>query len=142
MTRPKIVSGARVLVYINGKLFGVCTGFSWNSLTPRKKIRGIDIANVLELAATTTEVTWTMSVLRTIGDGGMQGQGVVVLQPSLSLEKYFTILLIERMSNLPIFRCDLNNTDSESWNVFAKNLMQGQIQGSGIIWDNEANQNQ
>jgi hypothetical protein len=138
MTRPKIVVAAKILVYVNGKLFGRCTSFSWTSSTPRKKLRVIDIQVAVELMSTTIDVTWTMGVLRTVGDGGLQGAGVVAQQSELSREKYFTIQLVERTSGLTIFRSDLNNTDAEQWHVNAKGLLEGQASGSGITWVNEA----
>lgn len=135
--RPILVSGAKVLCYINGKLFGRVTSFSWASATPRKKIRCVDISIPLELAATTTDLTWQMGVLRTIGDGGLQGSGIVADFNNVIKEKYFTILLIERTSNLVLFKSDLCNTDSESWSVVNKSIMSGQVSGSGILWQNE-----
>jgi hypothetical protein len=140
MTRPKIVVAAKILVYINGKLFGRCTSFSWSSMTPRKKIRTIDIQHPVELAATTVDIGWQMGVLRTIGDGGLQGAGVVAQQSDLSREKYFTIQLVERTSGLTLFRSDLNNTDAEQWGVTAKGLLSGTANGSGILWVNETAQ--
>jgi hypothetical protein len=140
MSRPKIVSAPRILVYVNGKLFGRCTSFSWTSSTPRKKIRTIDIPNPVELAATTVDVTWNLGALRTVGDGGLQGVGIAPQQTDLSLEKYFTLQLIERTSGLTIFRSDLCNTDAETWSVTAKGLLAGAANGSGIIWSNESSQ--
>lgn len=138
MNRPRLVTGAKVLVYVNGKLFGRCAGFSWTSMTPRRKIRVIDVPFPVELAATGSEVTWTMNVLRTIGDGGMQGAGVLVPPAQVISEKYFTLQLVERTTGLTLFKSDFNNSDSESWQILPKMIMQGQIQGSGIVWVNEA----
>lgn len=135
--RPKIVVGAKVLVYVNGKLLGRCTSFSWNSVTPNKKIRTVDIQWPVELATTTTEVNWTMGVLRTIGDGGLQGAGLVAPQAVLSKQKYFTLLLLERTSNMTLFRADMCVVDSENWTVTAKEKMAGTCSGSAIIWVNE-----
>lgn len=140
MSASSLVHGARVLCYINGKLFGRVVSFGWNSSTPRKKIHTIDIPHPVEIATTTSDVTWQMSVLRTVGDGGMQGAGVVATAPVLSREKYFTILLLERTSNQTLFRADLCMTDSESWTVASKELVRGQVTGSGIVWVNEAAQ--
>jgi hypothetical protein len=78
-----------------------------------------------------------MGVLRTIGDGGLQGAGVVSQQSELSREMYFTIQLVERTSGLTLFRSDMNNTDSEQWSVTAKDLLLGNVSGSGISWVNE-----
>lgn len=138
MNRPRLVTGAKVLVYVNGKLFGRCAGFSWTSSTPRRKIRVIDIPFPVELAATTVEVTWTMNVLRTIGDGGMQGAGVIAPPTQVISEKYFTLQLVERSTGLTLFKSDLNETDGENWQILPKMIMQGQVQGSGIVWVNEA----
>lgn len=137
-TRPKLVSAPRILVYINGRLFGRCTSFSWTSTTPRRAIHTIDIANPVELAATTTDVAWQMGVLRTVGDGGAQGAGIVADQVNVIKEKYFTLLLIERQTNMTIFKSDLCNTNVENWSIAAKGLMLGQISGSGLVWVNEA----
>lgn len=139
--RPRLVTAAKVLCYVNGKLLGRVTSFSWTSTTPRKKIRGVDIPHPLELAATTTDVSWNMGVLRTVGDGGMQGAGMIAAQQAdVVREKYFTLLLIERSSNLVLFKADYCNTDSENWSINAKAIMSGQVTGSGIVWNNETAQ--
>lgn len=135
--RPKLVVAAKVLVYINGRLFGRCTSFQWTSRTPRRKIHVIDIQHPVELGATTVDVDWSMGVLRVIGDGGLQGAGVVAQQTDLSREKYFSLALVERSTGATIFKADLCATDSESWSVVAKDRMLGQANGSGIVWVNE-----
>ncbi len=135
--RPVLIVAAKILVYVNGKLFGRCASFNWTSATPRKKLHCIDIPHPVELAATTVETSWNMGVLRTVGDGGLQGAGVVAQQTELSREKYFTLQLVERTSGLTIFRSDYNQTDSESWTVTAKGLLAGQASGTSILWVNE-----
>lgn len=137
--RPRLVTAAKVLVYVNGRLFGRCTSFSWSSDTPRKEIRTVDIPHPVELAPTTTGVRWNMGVLRTVGDGGIQGAGMIATQQSdISREKYFTLLLVERSSNLVLFKADMCNTSSENWGINAKAIVSGQVSGSGIVWGNEA----
>lgn len=137
MSRPKIVVAAKILVYINGKLFGRCTSFSWSSVTQRKELETIDVEIPAELMSTRVRTAWSMGVLRTIGDGGLQGAGVASQQSDLSREKYFTIQLIERTSGLTIFRSDNNNTDSEQWSVNAKGMLIGTASGKSITWVNE-----
>ena len=137
MSRSKTVSGAKVVCYINNRAVGVVTSFSWTSSTPRRKIHCIDIPYPVELAATTSDISWQMQLVRTIGDGGAQGIGIATESGLISREKYFTIQLIERTSNLTIFRADYCQTDSENWSVAPKGLMMGNISGSGIAWANE-----
>lgn len=140
MPRPKLITAPRILVYINSRLYGVCTSFSFTSTTNRKKIQTVDILHPVELAVTTSVVTWNMGVLRVMGDGGLQGAGVVARPQDLSREKYFSILLVDRLSDLPIFSSDMNNVDAESWSVTAKGLLLGDVRGGGITWSNETNQ--
>ena len=136
--RPSTLNGARVLAYVNGKLLGIVTSFSWSSSTPRKAIRVVDIPHPVELAATTTEISWQMGVVRLMGDGGMQGNGIVANQTNIIKEKYFTIMLVERLSDLPVFQADMCQTDGEQWSITAKGLMTGTVSGKSIVWTNEA----
>jgi hypothetical protein len=136
-TKPKIVVAAKVLVYINNKLYGQVTSFSWNSSTPNKKIRTVDLQVPVELASTTSDITFNMGVLRTIGDGGIQGVGLVAPMPQLAKQKYFSILLLERTLKMPIFRADYCMVDDENWTLVAKEKMAGQVSCSAIIWTNE-----
>ena len=137
---PQVLHGARIACYVNGKLFGQCTGFNWTSNTVRKEIQTIDIAHPVELAATRTSVTWTMNVLRIAGDGGVQGAGMVAGQVNVIKEKYFTLLLVDLGTDLTVFKCDFNQTSSESWSIMSKGMMTGQVNGTGIVWVNEASQ--
>lgn len=137
--RAKSVHGARVLVYVNGVLFGRCAGFTWNGSSPRRKIHVVDTPHAVELAATTVDCSWSMTVLRTIGDGGIQGAGMIAPQMALvAREKYFQILLVERTSGLPLFQADLCQVDAEAWVLTPKNLLLGSVQGAGIVYVNEA----
>ena len=38
----KVVRGAAVILYVNGRPFAHVSGFQWSSATPSKEIRGID----------------------------------------------------------------------------------------------------
>lgn len=136
--RPSSLNGARIVCYINGRLFGLVTSFSWTSSTPRKKVHVVDVPHPVELMATTTEISWQMGVMRLMGDGGMQGNGIVANQTNIIKEKYFTIMLVERLSNLPVFQADMCQTDGEQWSITAKGLMSGSVSGSCIVWTNEA----
>lgn len=136
--RPKLVVSAKVLVYINGKLYGKCTSFSWSSNTKHRAIHSIDIPHPVELAPGQTDVAWQMSILRVIGDGGAQGAGIVAAQSDFTREKYFTLMLVERSTNLTIFQADYCVCDNEAWSGVAKDLLRGQLAGAGIIWGNEA----
>lgn len=138
--RPQLVVAAKVLVYVNGRLFGQCTSFSWTSTTGDREVTTVDVDHAMELAPTVTRVSWSMGVLRSIGDGGMQGAGVVPQQQVAASGKYFSLLLLERTSNLVLFKADLSRTSQENWSVNAKGKMEGQVSGKSILWNNESAQ--
>jgi hypothetical protein len=137
MPRPRIVTGARVLCYINSILIGRVTSFSWNSLTPNKEARGVDVPYALELMPTTVGVSFTIALLRTIADGGAQGAGVTVPQNVISKQKYFTIVLTERETDTTLFRADYCMADSETWAAVAKTVMAGSVTARGVTWTND-----
>lgn len=138
MSRPRLITAARILVFINNRLYGRCGGISWQSVTPKKAARSVDIPYVQEYMPTTFEVTGSMTVYRMIGDGGTEGAGIQAAQIDISREKYFTMILVERSTDTAILQIDNATVQSQSWSVSAKGVLMGQIGFSGIISTNEA----
>lgn len=133
----KIITGARVVCYINGLFFGRVFGFSWESFTPQKEIFGLDQTEAFELADTTARCSFQIQLYRTAGDGGAQGAGVSNQYPDLSRSKYFTVVLVDRGSNTVIFQANSCKTERESWNVPLKNFVTGQLECKALDWTNE-----
>lgn len=139
MSIARTIAGSRIFCYINGTPFAQVTGFSFTSTNDKKEIRGIDIQTALEFAPTTVSVKGNLKLIRTLGDGGAQSAGILASQVNASREKYFTILLVERSTDLPIFQCSLCSATSENWSVeSARGLLVGSIDFSGVLFTNEA----
>lgn len=138
IAKARIITGANLKVYVNGRLVGRCSAISWTSMTQHRAIQTIDQTAPAELAITRTGVSFQMSLLRTVADGGAQGTGIVAPQGKVFKEKYATILVVERLSNLPVFQADYCQVDEEAWSVAAKGIMGGSVRGQGISWVNEA----
>lgn len=136
--RPRLISAARISVYINGKLYGLCGGITWTATSPKKAARGIDLPYVQEYMPTTFEISGSMSIYRTLGDGGLEGQGLQAAQIDQSKEKYITILLVERDTDETLLKIDQAVIESQSWNAIAKGLLMGQISFRGIIFTSQA----
>jgi hypothetical protein len=136
--KPRLLASARILVSINGRLYGRCGGISWSAATPKKAARGVDTPYVQEYMPTTFEVSGTMTIYRMVGDGGLEGAGIQALQTDLSREKYITIQLIERETDSTILQINQATVQGQSWNAIAKGLLMGQFNFSGIIFTNEA----
>ncbi len=126
--------GARSSLYINGNLYAVVTDLTWNGSAPRKELRGLDTPFPLELAATTVAVSGTLAVVKIIGDGGLQGAGVMANQTDITSEKYVSLLLIDQGSDTVMFQADYAQITNEAWNVPAKGLVKGQITFSALSY--------
>lgn len=135
-----LLHGAKLQCYINGKLAGQVTGFSWDSINNHKDTFCVDSLSAFDLVAGPTMVMGTIELLRLSGDGGAQSLGMVSQQSHISTERYFTLLLKSRDFGQPIFYSELCTCVSESWEVRNRSLMQGIVKFKAIIWTNEAQQ--
>lgn len=133
----KTLTGARIVCYINGKLYGRVSSFTWDSQTAHKPIYTIDAAEPFELAAGITKVGGTISVYRLIGDGGAQGAGIVPKYGDIPRGKYFSIMLIDRGTDLVLFQAKYCSLQTESWTVPQKGIITGSLHFEAIDWSNE-----
>lgn len=138
MSRSRIITGARVLVYVNGKPFAQVTHFRWDSATPPKKIMGVDSGEPVELAPTTTMISGNMGLLRLSGDGGLEGAGIIPEFSEVPRGKYFSLALIDRATDTQIFRADRCWCASQSWDIPSKGMVTGQMTFEALGWNNEA----
>ena len=133
----KALPSAGLIVYINSRPLGVVTGFRWSSDTARKEVRGVDCAQPLELGSTVTRITGQINLIRTHGDGGLEGQGVAAAYSDFTREKYFTLMVFDRVTDMPIFRADNCSVTNQSWEAPAKGLVSGNFSFLALDWGNE-----
>ncbi len=140
MAKSKSTTGAGYKLYINNRIFGVTTGFEWSSEVGRRPIYGLDNVNPFELAPSVNSVRGKVDCVRIRLDGGLEGRGITAgsTDQDIISEKYISIVLIDRLTDTVIFRCDQCAVQSQSWRVDAKNVMRGNFSFLGIEWSNEA----
>jgi hypothetical protein len=108
------------------------------SNSPRIEEYQIDSDEAVEIAPTIHSCTGEIGLFRNTNDGGAQGLGILPPPPLLVLEKYHSIQLIERESNLPIFEWEGEVVfNSESWTVAAKGTMVGSVKFNAKRFTNE-----
>jgi hypothetical protein len=134
----RLLSGAKVILYINGNPYAAVVSFKWDSTTGRKAIYGLDSGEPYELAPTTNKIVGTMMLLRTIGDGAAEGAGLVAQFADVPREKYFSLSLIERSTDTQIFRADRCSVLNQSWDVPSKGLAMGSLNFEALSWNNES----
>lgn len=138
MSKAKALAGAGLKLYINNRLFAIATGFEWRSEGGRRAIYGLDQVNPIELAPSVSTVTGTVECLRIKLDGGLEGRGIVTSDANMLLEKYISIVLIDRLNDTVVFRCENAAVNTQQWKVNSKGLLAGSFTFQGITWDNES----
>lgn len=135
--QSRLLQGARLAVYIDGRRFAQAYGFRFRSDTVKNEIRGIDNPEAYELATATASVSGSLSLWRLIGDGGAEGAGFTVAYPELTRERYFSIVLVERATQLVVFQADRCSLVSQSWDMPSKNYVTGTLDFKAINFSNE-----
>lgn len=132
-----LVLAPAVAVYINGKSYGLVYDMSFGSDTPRKKVKAIDILQVLELVPTGVDINCSLTVYRLRGGGGIEGAGMAAPMPDIPNENYFTVTLVDLVTKFIIFQSNTCSVESQRWNVAVKQYLMGQVSFSCLNWSNE-----
>ncbi len=135
--RARTLTAAHAVCYINGQVYAFVNGFNWDSQTPARPIYGLDSADPYELAPTTTKVSGTIGVFRTVADKGAQGAGIVPYFEQVPNGKYFSISIVDRSTDMLLFQSDTAILQSESWSIPSKGLITGQLRFEAITWTNQ-----
>lgn len=135
MARQSLVTGASVLCYINGQLFGLVSSFKWSSNTPRRSIPEIDSLFPAELVPIMTKVTGTIGLYRKVGDQGIEGAGLSAPLDLLAQEKYFTVMLTERTTDSILFRADFCSVVNQSWDIPSRGMVMGNVSFESLSCD-------
>ncbi len=138
MPTAKTTTGAAYKLYINNRIFGIATGFEWVTSSGRRPIFGLDNVNAIELAPASNSVSGKIDCVRIRLDGGLEGRGINARDEDIMSEKYISIVLIDRLTDTVVFRCDNAAVQQQSWRVDAKNIMRGNFSFLGIDWTNES----
>lgn len=138
MGRAISTTGASYKLWINNRIIGIATGFEWTSDPGRRPIYGLDQMQPFELAPGPSTITGRVDCIRVRDDGGLEGRGIAASDRNQTLEKYISIMLIDRVSDKVVFRCDQAAVNSQTWRVEAKGLLRGSFSFSGITWINES----
>lgn len=133
----KIVCSAHCFVFINGKRFGQASAVFWNSSTPSREIRGIDCIDAIELVTTTSSAGGSIAMYKVRADGGIQGVGMTQRSKYMPQGKYFTVAVIDRLSDTTIFRADRCRVESEEWGAPSKGFVSGNVHFKAIEQSNE-----
>jgi hypothetical protein len=132
------IAGAATILYLNNVKAGFVTGFDFRATNNRRAVGELDSITPAELIPGNTAVNGTVTCMRIRLDGGLEGRGIAPSERNLLLEKYISILLVDRLTDSVIFRCDNAAVVDQNWSIRSKGLLEGSFSFIGISWLNES----
>lgn len=139
MARSRLLVGAQVVVYINAQLFGRVADMGWNETTPRREVHVVDYLPPWELIPTGITIHGTMTIYRMHRDGGLEAAGMKATWADLTKEKYFSIMVLDRVTDTVIFQANKCSVNSQSWHV-GRGYVMGNVAFTALDWSNETPQ--
>jgi hypothetical protein len=133
----KITVGAQVSAFINGIRWGQVTGFRFSSVTQHKELLGLDSLEPFEQTPVAVKVNGNVQLIRLVGDGGLEGQGVTTNFEQLPRQKYFTLTLRDNFTDGILFESRYTVVQEQNWEFSAKGIVTGGFTFAGISWNNE-----
>jgi hypothetical protein len=138
MALTKVVTSPHILVFINGHLYSHASGLSWSASSPRIKRTGVDSIIPYELSPSQTQLSGRIKTYRAHGDGGLEGRGIVAPPARIPEERYFSLLVIDRITGDKILQADHCMVEDQSWDVSAGKFLEGSFSFTGLTHGNEA----
>lgn len=144
MSQQQILTGAGVVLKINGKVVGFATGISFTRSQGLKVVREVDNPFAVEIMPTVFEVSGSLSGVRLRGTGGLDGAkgGIDVMDLStvqnFFYQKYVTIEVVDRVSSVVLYTFKSVLFDQDSWSITTKNIITFNANFRAIFVSNEA----
>ena len=129
--------GAQSQIFINGEILATAISFSWSSETQSKDIYGLDQMEPYEFANTINRVTGSCSLYRIIGDGGLEGAGIVARFSDILRQKLITITVKDILTDSVLFEATNCVVPNQNWEIRSKDLITGSFSFKGKTWGNE-----
>jgi hypothetical protein len=122
-----IVTGAGVLLYINGQFFAWVSSIQWQVVTAQKEIFAVDSNSAYELAPGQAKAGGTLGLYRLHGDGGATGAQITTQFQALVRQKYFTLVLVDKLTHETLFSAARCALEVQSWSAAARGFVTGQF---------------
>lgn len=138
MSTTKTMRAADLRVFINGRIYPWVTSVRWNATTGTHPIYGIDQHTPFELGIGQSSIKGTMDVCRLRNTGGLEGSGIVPPEQDMLRGKYFSLALVDRLSDTIILQIDEGFVTDQNWQTQPRGLLTGSFSFEGMGWTNDA----
>lgn len=132
-----LVIGAHAKVYVNGQPLGRTIELRTRTAYTRREVRVLDALLPVELIQSGVAVGGSLRVYRMHNDGGAEAAGIVAPIPDQTLEKYFSLLVLDRVTDTVLFRADRCSLNDQEWVYQSRGYVIGSLTFSCITGANE-----
>lgn len=136
MATSSIICGPHTVVYINGKPFAQVSAIDYNINSPYRVITGIDTLLPLDTAPQSLSYTANMQIYMLRGRGGIEGEGLCATWEAATRGKYFSILVMDRLTSTILFEGRKNRATGQQWKIASKSIVTGSVQFTGLFYNN------
>ena len=131
-----VVCGAHAVVYVNARPYARVSLIDFQSAEPQREVRVVDSLDVAEEVPTGVSFRVGLSVYRLHGDGGAEGGGLAVPRRDMAVQKLFSLLVVDRVNDLVLFRADRCKLVAQRWTI-GKGMVTGSLQANLMDLGNE-----
>lgn len=131
-----LLNSAKLLVYVNARLYGSVFSWDFSSQTPKVEARGLDVDTPIELMPGGTACEVKLAVFRPVLSSP-EAIGMLAPIGSIIKEKYFSLTVLDRTTDQQIFRADRCSVASQSWSVSPKSFLIGNLDIRCLSWNGE-----
>jgi hypothetical protein len=138
MSISNLVTSPHCVVYINSVPFARTCGLTYDVMSPRKELRGVDVLEPVELVPTSLAIHGTFQVYRLHQDGGLEAAGLIATWKKMTKERYASLMVLDRSTDTVLLQVDKFCVNSQSWRVVPKSFVLGTVSWSGFSYSNDS----
>ncbi len=128
-----VLSGALIVVKINGKAYNESESVSWQFSYGLEEVYGIDSPFPQDMITTKTAVRGSVTGIRVKRSGGLQGISARPLLSAVFSEPYISIRIVERATGETLLFVPQAKISSQDSSVSARGVLTLSFNFSGLI---------
>ena len=127
-----------IVLYINGMPYAHVSEITPTITSPQKILRGVDYLPGIETAPMPVEYNVSAVLYRKKQSGGLEGEGFIPRWNKATRGKYFSAIIMDRITSEILFETQKNQIISQSWRFSPKMILMGQVNWIGLGYTNDS----
>jgi hypothetical protein len=132
-----LIVGAHAVLHINGMPYAYVSQLNPTITSPQKEIRGIDYLLPFDAAPGPLSYSVSAQIYRNRSHVGLEGEGLVPTWDKATRGKYFSAIIMDRITSTVLFESQRNLVTGQSWSI-GKGFVIGQVAWQGLGYTNDS----